>query len=178
MVPLHTILCRWKICFAGPVAFCRVFFMFRTSLVSCKNYSHYRLEFYGHFYEFIHFLTLFFSNRFQSRNPICLQMSKPSGLRYRILEFGIWNNQKHAHQNYQHVWKQGYVTKWFQLVKFMYSEKATVFAKSPPLFFKNTSETFKFKPNSNLSLDLAHLKFKFSLHFSKRFQKVPKPSKM
>ena len=37
------------------------------------------------------FFNAFFSNRFQSRNPICLQMSKPSGLRYRILEFGIWN---------------------------------------------------------------------------------------
>ena len=117
------------------VAFCKVF-MFRTSLVSCKNYSHYRLEeFYGHFYEFIHFYNDFFSNRFQSRNPICLQMSKPSGLRYRILEFEIWNNQKHAHQNYQHVWKQGYVTKWFQLVKFMYSEKATKFEKISLLFY-------------------------------------------
>ena len=51
-------------------------------------------------------------------------------------------------------------------------------------FIKNTSETFKFKPNSILILDLTHIQLQYQIEiqifppFSKRFQKVPKPSKM
>ena len=123
MVPLHTILCRWKICFAGPVAFYRVFYVQNVSCFMQKLQSLSARVLWT--FLWIHsFFNAFFLIGLNHAIQYVYKCQNQTDLNKRIVEFGIPKSML-AHQNYQQVRKQGYITKFFQLVKLMYSEKAT-----------------------------------------------------